>query len=129
MRKLADEGLFEPERKRPLPELPQRVGIVGAGAMGRGIAQVSAAAGIHVLITDAEPAAAENGLGSPYKVGDANLDGAVDVSDFNIWNGAKFTSSNGLAAVPEPCGLLLLASGAAGFGMWRRRRNATGHVI
>ncbi len=38
-------------------------------------------------------AAAQNGLGSPYKIGDANLDGFVDVSDFNAWNGAKFTSN------------------------------------
>ena len=30
--------------------------------------------------------------GNPFLSGDANLDGAVDVSDFNIWNGSKFTS-------------------------------------
>ena len=38
-------------------------------------------------------AAAQNGLGSPYKLGDANLDGFVEVSDFNAWNGAKFTAN------------------------------------
>ncbi len=32
--------------------------------------------------------------GNAFLVGDANLDGTVDVSDFNIWNGKKFTSSN-----------------------------------
>lgn len=77
-------------------------------------------------------AASQNGLSSPYKIGDANLDGSVDVSDFNSWNGNKFTStlqwdagdfngdgsadvsdfnawngnkfqsSNGVSAVPEP---------------------------
>ncbi|MEM7315482.1 MAG: PEP-CTERM sorting domain-containing protein, partial [Planctomycetota bacterium] len=70
--------------------------------------------------------------GNPYLVGDANLDGVVDVSDFNVfnenkftetglwslgdfnadnftdvadfnaWNGNKFTSSSTPAAVPEP---------------------------
>ncbi|MEM7314245.1 MAG: LamG-like jellyroll fold domain-containing protein [Planctomycetota bacterium] len=38
-------------------------------------------------------AATANGLGSPYKGGDANLDGVVDVSDFNEWNANKFTSN------------------------------------
>jgi 3-hydroxybutyryl-CoA dehydrogenase len=34
------------------------VGVVGAGAMGRGIAQVAAAGGMQVLMTDSRPAAA-----------------------------------------------------------------------
>ena len=38
-------------------------------------------------------AAAENGWGSPYKLGDANLDGAVDGSDFSEWNANKFTAA------------------------------------
>ncbi len=38
-------------------------------------------------------AASENGLGGPYKIGDANLDGVVDVSDYNLWNTGKFTST------------------------------------
>ena len=38
-------------------------------------------------------AATANGLGSPYKQGDANLDGTVDVSDFNKWNENKFTDA------------------------------------
>jgi GEVED domain/FG-GAP-like repeat len=33
------------------------------------------------------------GAGRVYRVGDANLDGAVDVSDYNLWNAAKFTSN------------------------------------
>ncbi len=37
--------------------------------------------------------AAQNGFSSPYLHGDANLDGSVDVSDFNIWNANKFTST------------------------------------
>ena len=29
--------------------------------------------------------------GNPYLLGDANLDGVVDASDFNLWNNSKFT--------------------------------------
>lgn len=36
-------------------------------------------------------AAIQNGLGSSYRNGDYNLDGVVDVGDFNIWNKNKFT--------------------------------------
>ena len=36
-------------------------------------------------------AAIENGFASPYKVGDANLDGVVDGVDFIVWNESKFT--------------------------------------
>ncbi len=32
--------------------------------------------------------------GGAFLVGDADLNGSVEVSDFNIWNGRKFTSSN-----------------------------------
>ncbi len=78
-------------------------------------------------------------VGGAYLPGDANLDGVVDISDFNVWNGTKFTGDNGwcgadfnadgvtdisdfniwngnkftsstLAAVPEPQALLWCAS-------------------
>ena len=38
-------------------------------------------------------AATANGLESEYILGDANLDGVVDVSDFNQWNANRFASS------------------------------------
>ena len=41
----------------------------------------------------AEAGAANLPSGNPYLIGDANLDGSVDVSDFNIWNGSKFSST------------------------------------
>ncbi len=34
-----------------------------------------------------------NGFASPYKSGDANLDGVVDGMDFILWNGSKFTAT------------------------------------
>ena len=34
-------------------------------------------------------------VGGPYVHGDANLDGSVDVSDFNVWNANKFSSDTG----------------------------------
>ena len=33
------------------------------------------------------------GAGKSYLLGDANLDGTVDVSDFNVWNSNKFTNT------------------------------------
>ncbi len=38
-------------------------------------------------------AATENGFASPYFRGDANLDGSVDVSDFNLWNSNRLSLS------------------------------------
>ncbi len=34
--------------------------------------------------------------------GDFTADGAIDASDFNVWKSHRFMSSDGLAAVPEP---------------------------
>ena len=39
-------------------------------------------------------AAVFNGFATPYQTADFNLDRVVDVSDFNIWNGNKFTTSS-----------------------------------
>jgi cytochrome c peroxidase len=96
-------------------------------------------------------AALVDGLASPYKSGDANLDGFVDGQDFILWNDSRFTASlawndgdfNGdgfvdgqdfilwnenkftssdVATVPEPTtGLLLLI----GLFVMRRRRQRT----
>lgn len=40
----------------------QRIGVIGAGTMGNGIAQVSAAAGLEVVMVDVSDAAVERGL-------------------------------------------------------------------
>ena len=40
--------------------------------------------------------------------GDFNADGLVDASDFNIWNANKFQSADSVHMVPEPTGLGLV---------------------
>jgi hypothetical protein len=54
--------------------------------------------------------------------GDFNADGSVDVSDFNIWNGNKFTSSVGLSVVPEPGAGVLTFLGLSLLALARIRR-------
>src|SRR3954447_19027031 len=48
----------------------ETVGIIGAGTMGNGIAQVSAAAGLGVIMVDISEAAVKRGL--------ATIDGSLD---------------------------------------------------
>ena len=43
----------------------------------------------------AEAGAGLNASGGAFLVGDASLDGVVDVSDFNIWNGNQFSGDAG----------------------------------
>ena len=53
--------------------------------------------------------------------GDFNADGSADVSDFNVWNANKFSSSAAPAAVPEPAaGALACLAGLACFVIRRR---------
>ncbi len=97
-------------------------------------------------------AATTNGFASAYNLGDSNLDGVVDVQDFNvwnankftttgpwsqadwsadgvtdvqdfnIWNGSKFTSSDGVSMVPEPGAGILTLVAMLVFGAARKRR-------
>lgn len=90
-------------------------------------------------------AAANQDFANPFIFGDANLDGVVDVSDFNLWNGNKFTSgttwsqgdfnadgvvdvadfnvwngnkwTDSAIAVPEPGSLALAAFGFTALGI------------
>ncbi len=54
--------------------------------------------------------------------GDFNTDGVVDTSDFNLWNGVKFTSAGGSVLVPEPAVSVMLLGLLAAF----RRKRHTG---
>ncbi len=66
---------------------------------------------------------------TPYLIGDANLDGSVDISDFNIWNSNKFTST------PAWCAGDFSADGsvdASDFNLWngnKFRSSADGAVV
>ncbi len=60
--------------------------------------------------------------GTDWLTGDFNSDGVTDGSDFNIWNENKFTSVT--QQVPEPTSGLMLAFGIAGFAALRRRRTS-----
>ena len=53
--------------------------------------------------------------------GDFNADGSVDASDFNVWNANKFTSSD-LTAVPEPSTMALCGFALLGLLGFRRKR-------
>ena len=99
----------------------------------------------------AEAGEANIGPGRSYLEGDANLDGVVDTSDFNVWNGNKFTgtpawcsgdfsadgvvdtsdlniwngnkfTSSDVSAVPEPGSFALLLLGIGVFSGLRRNR-------
>lgn len=54
--------------------------------------------------------------------GDFTADGSVDVSDFNAWNDHKFTTADALV-VPEPHGLVLLLLLGAFVGFAKSRRD------
>ena len=96
--------------------------------------------------------AAANGIAGPYLVGDADLDGFVDlsdfniwntnqlsntaewcsgdfnadgfidVSDFNLWNGNNFSASGDVHAVPEPSGFGIALLGLLATCCMRRRK-------
>ena len=50
------------------PQVTQKVGVLGAGMMGHGIAYVSAVAGMDVVMTDRDQAAADAGLAKITKI-------------------------------------------------------------
>ncbi len=67
----------------------------------------------------ADAGAANLPSGNPYLPGDANLDGSVDASDFNIWN------SNRLSSIAAWCSGDFTADGsvdASDFNVWNSHR-------
>jgi hypothetical protein len=65
-----------------------------------------------------------------YQMGDLDGDFDNDIHDFILFRkayeaengGGSFAAMVAASAVPEPSSIMLLAAGAAGMGMWRRRR-------
>jgi 3-hydroxybutyryl-CoA dehydrogenase len=79
----------------------KRIGVVGAGQMGAGIAQVAAAAGLDVVMIDAQPELAEKGRGRVAAtleklVQKGKLDAAA--RDATL---ARISAGNGYAALAE----------------------------
>ena len=60
-----ERGREEP--KAPPERIVKRLGVVGAGQMGQGIAQVAAQAGVDVIVVDAAPDFAQAGVGKLKK--------------------------------------------------------------
>lgn len=58
-----------------------------------------------------------------WSAGDFTANGTIDAQDLNVlgvnWQMSSLAAE---AAVPEPSGVMLLAAGAAGLGLWRRRK-------
>jgi hypothetical protein len=72
--------------------------LTNAVAMGGSVAtfDLNGDGSLSILDVDkwrADAGAVNIGAGRVYKVGDANLDGGVDGSDFGIWNANKFTAN------------------------------------
>ena len=74
------EKLFRRPEGVPKAEF-KRIGVMGAGLMGAGIAQVAARAGIDVVLLDRDAAAAVRGKeGIAKRLGDAVAKGRLDAS-------------------------------------------------
>lgn len=74
-------------------------GLTGAIVGGTGIADFDMDGDGQLTVSDRDAWLAAAGAvnlpsGQPYRLGDANLDGVVDGSDFGLWNGNKFTGSS-----------------------------------
>jgi len=93
--KLAEEGLFDSARKRPMPAMPQRIGIVTFAARCRraGHAQHPQAPDIKVFTFHSSPAGAGRRRGTEVSAGIRYFNSAAAKSS------ALLTSSSSPAAV------------------------------
>ncbi len=77
-------------------DLMQSLGPIAPGIPATGVEEFDLNGDQVIDLSDRDlwlaDAAIVNGFGSPYKLGDANIDGVVDGQDFIAWNAAKFTS-------------------------------------
>ena len=84
------------------------LGIIGAGAMGRGIAQVAAAGGIHVLLTDARAGAAAEAKDFVAKMLQRAVEKGGMTGDAHTAAMARIELVDGPAAM-APCHLVIEA--------------------
>ena len=86
----------------------EKVGVVGCGLMGSGIAQVAAQAGCHVVVREVSQSALDKGLGSV----DKNLQRMVDKGTLSVADRdaarARLTGTTGLSDFKE-CDLVVEA--------------------
>lgn len=86
----------------------QKVGILGAGMMGQGIAYVSAMAGIEVVLLDLNLEAAERGKGYTQKLLDKRVSKGAMSKEAAAEKLAKITATNEFAALAG-CDLIIEA--------------------
>src|SRR5688500_17492419 len=77
------------------------VGVVGAGQMGAGIAQVAAQAGLRVLLADVDPNAVERGVQKINKGLDRLVEKGALTSDDRSQTLSRITGGTKLAAFKE----------------------------
>jgi 3-hydroxyisobutyrate dehydrogenase len=82
---------MRPGRARVLNEVTERVGYVGLGDMGGGIATHLARSGVDLTVYDVSPAAVERLVveGANAATSPANLMGAVDIAVVCVYNAAQ----------------------------------------
>ena len=90
-------GDFDHDTRLDLGDIDALMAIIAAGPNGRNVFDLNGDGVINTADRDTWlQLAGDRNLptGNAYLLGDANLDGSVDVSDFNIWNTNKFSSSS-----------------------------------
>ena len=86
----------------------ERIGVVGAGAMGRGIAQLMAQAGYQTLVFDADPLASDNALASVNGIWDRQVEkGRMTAADTEAAR-ARLSQADSLAGFAD-CDLVIEA--------------------
>jgi len=97
--------------RRPANEPPtslKKIGIVGAGFMGAGIAQVSAAAGLEVVLIDRDQETADNGKAGLHKaLSDSVMKGRMKGAERDEWL-ARISPSADYGAMKD-CDLVIEA--------------------
>lgn len=89
--------------------MSKQVAVIGAGTMGRGIAQVFAQAGFTVHLTDAMPKALDEGVGFIHKMLDRAAEKGTIKSDHAASTKARLHKASSLSEIP-PASLIIEAA-------------------